>query len=254
MKKILLSASFALATLAAASAQASEAVHFESRAWSWNGLFGTYDKASLQRGYQVYKEVCSACHSMKLVAYRNLQEIGLSEEQVKEIAASYQVTDGPNDEGEMFQRPAKLSDRFVSPFANEKAARFSNNGALPPDLSLIAKARIQGPDYLYALLTGYVEPPAGKEKDIAPGMTWNAAFPGNQIAMPAIVNDDTVAYADGTKATKEQIAHDVVSFLNWAAEPELPARKSMGLKALIFLGVLTAMLYALKRKIFAKIH
>jgi ubiquinol-cytochrome c reductase cytochrome c1 subunit len=224
-----------------------------ARTWSHNGMFGTFDQGSLQRGLQVYLEVCAACHSLKLVAYRNLAEIGLDEKQIKAIAAEFEVTDGPNDEGEMFQRPAMPSDRFVSPFANDNAARASNNGALPPDLSLMTKARKGGADYLHALLTGYKEePPTGVT--ISEGMNYNIHFPGNQIAMAPPVADDAVEYADGTKATAEQLATDVTTFLAWAAEPELEERKRMGIKVLLFLFVLTGMMYALKCQVWADQH
>lgn len=225
----------------------------EARDWSFNGMFGTFDRGSLQRGYQVYTEVCAGCHSLRLVAYRNLSGIGLDEAQIKAAAAEFEVTDGPNDEGEMFSRPARPSDRFVSPFPNDNAARASNNGALPPDLSLMVKARIGGADYLYAMLTGYKEePPAGVT--LGEGMSYNTYFPGNQIAMGPPIADDAVEYADGTKATAGQIAADVTTFLAWAAEPELEERKRMGIKVLLFLIVLTAMMYALKRQIWKDLH
>lgn len=221
-------------------------------AWGWEGIFGTYDHAALKRGFQVYREVCSNCHSMDLLAYRNLQQIGFTEDEVKAIAAEKEVQDGPNDDGEMFMRPAMPSDAFVAPFPNEKAARAANNGALPPDLSLMNKARVGGPDYVYSLMSGYQDPPEGVA--LADGMNYNVAFSGNQIAMAPQIMDDLVTYADGTQATADQITKDVVAFLNWAAEPELEARKSMGLKTMLFLLVFTAMLYALKRRIWADVH
>ena len=224
-----------------------------ARDWSFDGMFGTFDRGAVQRGFQVYQEVCAACHSLKLVAYRNLSGIGLSEDQIKAIAAEVEVTDGPNDEGEMFQRPARPSDRFVKPFANDNAARAANNGALPPDLSLMVKARKGGADYLQALLTGYKEEPPDGIK-LSEGMNYNLYFPGNQIAMAPPVADDAVEYADGTKATADQIATDVATFLAWAAEPELEERKRLGIKVLLFLIVLTAMMYALKRQIWSDQH
>ncbi len=225
----------------------------EARDWSFHGMFGTYDRGALQRGFQIYREVCAACHSMSLVAYRNLTGIGLSEDQIKAVAAEYEVTDGPNEEGEMYSRPAKPSDRFVAPFANDNAARASNNGALPPDLSLMAKARKGGPDYLYALLTGYKEEsPEGVT--LMEGMQYNVYFTGNQIAMAPPLADDAVEYQDGTKPTLAQLAQDVTTFLNWAAEPELEERKRMGIKVLLFLIVLTAMMYALKRQVWRDQH
>ena len=190
---------------------------------------------------------------MSLVAYRNLTGIGLSEDQITAVAAEYEVTDGPNEEGEMYSRPAKPSDRFVAPFANDNAARASNNGALPPDLSLMAKARKGGPDYLYALLTGYKEEsPEGVT--LMEGMQYNVYFTGNQIAMAPPLADDAVEYQDGTKPTLAQLAQDVTTFLNWAAEPELEERKRMGIKVLLFLIVLTAMMYALKRQVWRDQH
>ncbi|MBC8339217.1 MAG: cytochrome c1 [Rhodospirillales bacterium] len=241
-------------THGAAPALASAAkVELPARNWSFNGMFGTFDRGSLQRGLQVYQEVCAACHSLKLVAYRNLSAIGLNEDQIKKIAAEFEVQDGPNDEGEMYARPARPSDRFVAPFANDKAARASNNGALPPDLSLMTKARKGGADYLHALLTGYKETPPDGVK-MGEGMQYNVYFPGNQIAMAPPLAEDAVEYADGTKATAEQLAADVSTFLTWAAEPELEDRKRMGVKVLLFLLVLTAMMYALKRQIWADQH
>ncbi|MFM7419135.1 MAG: cytochrome c1, partial [Alphaproteobacteria bacterium] len=177
------------------------------RKFSFDGVFGTYDRASAQRGFQVYKEVCAACHSMRLLSYRNLRDLGLTEAQVAAIASQFEIKDGPNDEGQMFERPGRPADRFRSPFANDAAARAANNGALPPDLSVMTKARAGGADYLFALLTGYVDPPAGVT--VMDGMHFNRYYPGNQIAMGAPLNPDQVDYADGTSATVEQMAHDV---------------------------------------------
>jgi ubiquinol-cytochrome c reductase cytochrome c1 subunit len=221
-----------------------------AQAWSFGGLFGTFDRASAQRGFQVYKEVCAACHAMKQLAYRNLGDIGLSDAEIRAIAADIQVTDGPNDDGEMFERPGRPSDRFRSPFANEKAARAVNNGAYPVDLSLIIKARPHGPDYLYALLTGYKdEPPPGVP--VMEGMHYNEWFPGHWIAMGRPLNDDQVVFADGTNATTSQMARDVTTFLAWAAEPELEQRRAMGVRVILFLIVLAGMTYAVKRKVWA---
>jgi cytochrome c1 len=191
---------------------------------------------------------------LKLVAYRNLSYLGLSPDEIKAVAAEKQVTDGPNDAGDMYQRPAKPSDRFVSPFPNDQAARASNNGALPPDLSLIVKARKGGPDYVYAILTGFKDAPA--DFKLPDGMNYNEAFSaGNKaIAMPPPLVDGTVTYADGTPSNKEQLAKDIVAYLNWTAEPELDYRHSLGIKVLAFLVVLTAVFYALKRKVWANIH
>ncbi len=196
--------------------------------------------------------MCAGCHSLSLLAYRHLAGIGFDEEAIKAIAAQDTVTDGPNDEGEMFERPARPADRVKAPFPNPQAARAANNGALPPDLSLITKARKGGADYVYALMTGYVEPPA--EVTVQEGMNYNAYFPGHQIAMPAPLSEDAVTYADGTPASVEQMAHDVTTFLAWAAEPEMEARKRMGVKTILFLIVLTGLFYAVKRKVWADVH
>ncbi|MDB5478748.1 MAG: fbcH [Alphaproteobacteria bacterium] len=226
---------------------AEEFIHPPKQDWSFEGPFGTFDRAELQRGFQVYKQVCAACHSMNYLSYRNLVDIGLSELEVKAIAAEYMVKDGPNDEGEMFERPALASDRFKAPFQNEKAARASNGGALPPDLSLITKARHDGPNYVYAILTGYVTPPA--DFKLGQNMNYNKFFPGHQIAMPPPLNSEgQVAYTD-VKATPEQMAHDVTAFLTWAGEPKMELRKQMGIKVIIFLTIFAAIMYAVKRKI-----
>jgi ubiquinol-cytochrome c reductase cytochrome c1 subunit len=218
----------------------------------FDGIFGTFDRAAAQRGFLVYKDVCSACHSLRLLSYRNLRELGFSDAEVRAIAASVTVQDGPNDEGQMFERPGRPSDRFRSPFPNEAAARAANNGAAPPDLSVITKAREGGARYIYGVLTGYEDPPAGVE--LQPGMQYNKYFPGHQIAMPPPLNSEgQVEYADGTKATVDQMAHDVVSFLQWAAEPEMEARKRMGVKIILFLAILGGIAYATKRKIWANV-
>lgn len=238
--------------LAVTSSIAAELAQPPDRDWSFDGVFGTFDRPALQRGFQVYTEGCAGCHSLRLVAYRNLAEIGFDVARIKKIAAEAEVTDGPNAEGEMYQRPARPSDRFVSPFPNANAARAANNGALPPDLSLITKARTGGADYLHALLTGYGDAP--KDVQMAEGMSYNPYFPGSAIAMPPPLSADQIEYADKTKATVSQMAEDVAAFLTWAAEPELEERKSLGIKVLLFLLILTGMLYALKRKIWAKLH
>lgn len=222
--------------------------------WSFDGPFGTFDRAQLQRGYKVYREVCSACHSMSLLSLRNLAEDGgpeMSVEEVKTLAAEFEIADGPNDDGEMFTRPGIPSDRFPSPFPNDQAARVANNGSLPPDLSVIAKARPHGPDYLYALLIGYEEPPAGVE--LREGMSYNAYFPGNEIAMGLPLFDEAIEYTDGTPQTVKQYAEDVSAFLMWAAEPKLEARHRMGFNVMIYLIILSGLLYAVKRRLFAKV-
>ena len=232
--------------------EAAAASEVPTHEWSFDGIFGTFDRAALQRGYQVFAESCAACHSLRLLAYRNLTEIGFSEDQVKKIAAEAEVRDGPNDEGEMFDRKGRPSDRFVAPFPNSQAARVANNGALPPDLSLIVKARTGGASYLYGILTGYRDPP--KDVKLADGMAYNAVFPNNAIAMPAPLSEDSVEYADKTKASVDQMASDVTTFLTWAASPELERRKNLGIKVMLFLLVLTGLLYAVKRKVWSDIH
>jgi len=223
-----------------------------AQGWSWEGVFGSYDRAAAQRGLQVYMEVCAGCHSMDLLYYRDLEGLGYSEDEIKAIAAEYEVEDGPDDEGEMFDRTAIPSDGFVSPYRNDNEARSANNGALPPDLTLIVDARPHGADYLYALLTGYSEEiPDGIE--LQDGMNYNAWFKGNQIAMAQPLYDDGVEYADGTPATVSQMASDVTTFLAWASEPNMEERKSMGIKVMIFLLVLLGLLIALKRRIWANV-
>jgi ubiquinol-cytochrome c reductase cytochrome c1 subunit len=230
---------------------AGPAIELPQQKWSMSGPFGTFDRAAAQRGLQVYKEVCSACHAMRLVAYRNLAEIGLSEDEVKAFAAGFQVKAGPNDQGEMFERAALPSDRFRSPFPNELAARAANNGAYPLDLSVITKARKDGWNYLHALMIGYSDPPEGTT--MMAGMHYNRYFSGNQIAMAAPLMDDRVTYADGTKATVDQMARDVTVFLAWAAEPELEVRRALGVKIILFLLVLTVLAYLVKKKIWADV-
>lgn len=230
----------------------SEAPAAPRQEWSFDGVFGTYDPAALQRGFQVYKEVCSACHPVKHLYFRDLTQIGYSEDQVKGIAAQVQVTDGPNASGEMYQRPGRPSDPIPGPFPNDEVARAANNGALPPDLSLITKARDGGPDYVYAILTGFTKAPAGFPMN--PNSYYNTAFPGHRIAMPPPLSPDAVKFADGTPATVPQMAHDVVTFLNWAAEPTLDERHRIGFKVILFLVVATGVFYAAKRKIWSRIH
>ncbi len=220
--------------------------------WPFDGVFGTVDRQSAQRGFQVYKEVCSACHGLYNLSYRNLKELGFSDNEVKEIAKNYTVKDGPNDSGEMFDRPAIPSDNFIHPYPNEQAARAANNGAYPPDLSLIIKAREDGANYVYSLLTGYREPP--RDFKLMPGLNYNPYFAGEQIAMPAPLSDGQVTYMDGTKATVEQMARDVTIFLQWAAEPEMEHRKSMGLKVTLFLIFFTIFFYVSKNRIWARIE
>ena len=221
--------------------------------WPFKGFFGRFDQSSIQRGFQVYREVCASCHGIKYISYRDLKDIGYNLDDIKSIASEYEITDGPDDEGEMYERFAKPSDKFVEPYQNKNAARAANNGAYPPDLSLITKARAGGADYLYNLLNGYrEEPPVGVE--LSEGMYYNIVYPGNQIAMPAPIMDEIVEYSDGTPATQDQIIRDITSFLVWASEPELEIRKNMGVKVLIFLTFITLMLLGVKRKIWKDIE
>lgn len=221
--------------------------------WPHQGAFGTYDRAALQRGFQVYKQVCSVCHSLKLLSYRNLADLGFNEAEIKALAADATVQDGPNDNGDMFDRPGRPSDAFVKPFPNDQAARAANHGALPPDLSLIVKARKGHESYVYSLLTGFGQTPPADEK-IAKGMYYNPYFPGHQIAMPPPLTADAVTYADGTKATVEQEARDVAQFLTWASEPKMEVRKQTGLKVILFLIVFAGVMYGVKRKVWSKLH
>ncbi|SMH51179.1 cytochrome c1 [Mesorhizobium australicum] len=255
---------------------AAEPTHFPIKKpvemdWSFAGPFGTYDKGQLQRGLKVYKEVCAACHSMKLVPFRALEELGYNEAQVKAFAAEYEVQDGPNADGEMFTRPGIPSDHFPSPFPNDEAAAASNGGAVPPDFSLIAKARAvergfptfvfdiftqyaeSGPDYIHALLTGYDEtPPEGME--IAEGTHYNPYFiAGKSLAMPKPINDDAVTYDDGSPQTVDQYSRDVSAFLMWAAEPHMEARKQTGFNVMVFLVLFAGLVYMTKRKIWAAV-
>jgi len=220
--------------------------------FSFEGPFGTYDRAALQRGFQVYRQVCSACHSLRHIAFRNLADEGgpsLTADQVRALASAYKVPAGPNEQGQTvdangqtLMRAATASDYLPSPFPNEQAARASNNGALPPDLSLIVKARVGGPNYVYSILTGYgQQPPPGVT--VGSGRFYNPYFRGTQISMPPPLNPDSVMYADGTMATVEQEAHDVVTFLSWAADPKMEERKRTGFSVIIFLIVLTSLLY-----------
>ena len=220
--------------------------------WPFHGFFGRFDQSSLQRGFKVYREVCAGCHGIKHVSYRDLNSIGLTKDEIKSLAAEYEIKDGPNDEGEMYMRFAKPSDKFVGPYSNDKEARLANNGAYPPDLSLIVKARAGGADYLYSLLNGYVDEP--EEFELNDGMYYNLIYPGKQIAMPQPIYDDMVEYDDGTIASQDQIIRDVTSFLAWTAEPELEERKSMGVKVIFFLILITLMLYAVKRKVWKDIE
>ena len=233
---------------------AGEAPEIESQDWSFAAPFGTFDRAQLQRGYQVYKEVCASCHGVRLLSFRNLGQTGgpeFSEAAVKALAAEAEIKDGPNEDGEMFTRPGRPSDRIPPPFPNKEAARAANNGAYPPDLSVMAKARVGGPDYLYALLVGYTDAPA--DMKMGEGMTYNAAFPGHQIAMAQPMTAEQVEYTDGTAPTLENYAKDVSAFLMWAAEPTLEERYRVGFRFMIYLIVLTGVLYFAKRRVWSKV-
>ena len=245
----------------------------EQQWWSFAGPFGTYDRAQLQRGFKVFKEVCSACHGLQYVAFRTLGEPGgpeFSEEEVKAIAAEYTVMDGPDSEGEMFERPAKPSDRWPSPFPNTEAAAAANGGAAPPDFSLLAKARAvergfpwfvidmfttyqeAGPDYIYSLLTGYEEAPHGVE--IGDGLNYNPYFiSGNAIAMAQPIDDEMVEYTDGTPATLENYARDVTAFMMWAAEPKLEERKRIGMATMLYLLAFAGLLFVAKKKVWSNV-
>ncbi|KAL9315615.1 hypothetical protein ACSQ67_016616 [Phaseolus vulgaris] len=283
---------FSFSTMAAAD-EAEHGLACPSYPWPHKGILSSYDHASIRRGHQVYTEVCASCHSMSLISYRDLVGVAYTEEEVKAMAAEIEVVDGPNDEGEMFTRPGKLSDRFPQPYPNEAAARFANGGAYPPDLSLVTKARHNGQNYVFSLLTGYRDPPAGVSSatgdtvcnlfhhclwpillsaicsvvidplhchslqlvsplpaapfsqrsppdpnlQIREGLHYNPYFPGGAIAMPKMLNDGAVEYEDGTPATEAQMGKDVVSFLTWAAEPEMEERKLMGFKWIFVLSL-----------------
>ncbi len=231
---------------------ATEAVKPMSLEWSFNGPFGYYDKAAMQRGYKIYREVCSACHSMKRIYFRNLADLGYTEDEIKALAGQYVVEDGPNDEGDMFERAALPSDHFISPFANDNAAKFANGGALPPDLSLITRARANGSNYVYSLLTGFENAPEGEE--VADGQYWNKYFPGHKLSMAPPLMDGLVAYEDGTPETVEQYAQDISHFLTWAADPHMEERKKTGFRVMIFLLIFAGVMYAVKKITWKDVH
>ncbi len=267
-----------MATIAPASASSEGGEGIAQQHWTFGGVRGHFDRAQLQRGFLIYKEVCSTCHGMRQLSFRNLVQKGgpeFPEEGVKTLAATYKVNDVPNDQGKVLKRPARLSDRLPSPFDNEQQARSANNGALPPDLSLIARARgveaeksffmvpwhmvkdiflsggyqEAGSDYLYALLTGYSDVP--KDLKMSDGMYYNTIYPGHQIGMPSPLSDGIVKYTDGTPAKIENHARDVAAFLSWAADPKLEERKRMGLMVMLYLLITSALLYAAKRYVWA---
>ncbi len=243
-------ACFLLIALLGVSAHAEETEQLKQLAWPFSGMTGYLDKKAAQRGFQIYSQVCSNCHSMNRVSYRNLADLGFTEAEIKAVAASKLVEDY-DDKGQRIMRPGKMSDAFVPPYPNEDASRAANNGAYPPDLSLIVKARHDGPNYVYSILTGFGPAPAD-EKPI-PNKYYNPYFPNHWISMPPPLSEGVVTYQDGTPATVDQMAKDVVTFLQWAAEPEMEQRKLIGLRVLIFLGALTTMLYVIKRRIWRNV-
>ncbi len=258
---------------------AGEAVKIDRQPWSFAGLLGRFDQNQLQRGFQVYKDACAQCHGISRIDFRNLAQPGgpgFNEDAVKGLAATFEVQDGPNDDGKMFKRPGRLSDKVPPPYANEKEARAVHNGAYPPDLSLITKARgveyhgslfahplhilkdmatgyqEAGADYVYALLTGYADPPA--DFKLTDGMNYNHAFPGHQISMPPPLSEGAIKYQDDTPATVDQMARDVVAFLSWAGDPKHDDRKRMGLLVIIYLLITAVLLYFAKTRIWSKMH
>ena len=260
MRKLLVTGAIAAASLATAAVAiaAGDTPHPPHKHWHFQGPFGTYDRAAAQRGYQVYQEVCAACHSLSLLAYRNLMELGLTENQVKDLIKDIQVPD-LNDDGQPIERPARPSDRFKKPFPNEAAAAAANNGKAPPDLSVIIKARENGPDYVHGLLTGYVPfdkltPEQIKEFAVTKDDNFNQYFPGHKIAMAPPLTDDKVTYVDGTKATTDQEASDVVEFLAWASEPHMEDRKRTGVRVVLFLLAMAGLMYAVKRSVWSDKH
>jgi ubiquinol-cytochrome c reductase cytochrome c1 subunit len=242
----------AFAGFAVAPAAAQELPPVPQQKWSFGGVFGSYDTAALQRGWQVYSEVCSNCHSMHYVHYRDLEGIGLTPAQVKAVAAGFTVPQGTDDQGNPKEGPATPADQLRSPFPNDKAARAANNGALPPDMSLLANSLEGHANRIYAILNGYTDPPPGFK--LQEGMNYNEYFPGHQIAMPQPLHDDQVTYADGTKATIPQMAHDVATFLTWASNPEMVQRKQIGIRVVLFLVLLGGLTYAVKRKLWSDVH
>jgi ubiquinol-cytochrome c reductase cytochrome c1 subunit len=250
MLRSLLAGAFAAGLLATpALAQEEPLLHQD---WTFNGIFGAYDLASAQRGFQVYSEVCSNCHSMNLLHYRDLSGIGLTPDQIKAVAAAVTVPQGVDDQGNPKTGPATPADAFRAPFANPQAARAAMGGALPPDLSVIINAREGHANYVYSLLNGFEDPPA--DFKMQPGLYYNKYFPGHQIGMPQPLHDGQVTFVDGTPNTIAQEAHDVVTFLDWAANPEMVERKQIGVRVILFLGLMTGLTYAAKRKLWSKVH
>jgi ubiquinol-cytochrome c reductase cytochrome c1 subunit len=253
MRRFLMVCAAALGTvLLGGAAMAQEGEPLPNEHWSFQSVFGTFDLAAAQRGFQIYSQVCSNCHSMHLLHYRDLSGIGLTPEQIKAVAATFTVPQGLDDQGNPKEGPATPADQFRSPFPNDAAARAANNGAVPPDLSLIVNAREGGPNYVYGILTGYADPPPGFK--VSEGLYYNKMFPGHQIHMPQPLRDGTVDFTDGTPNTLPQEAHDVITFLAWAANPELVERKQIGVRVVLFLMFMTGLTYAVKRKVWSDVH
>ncbi len=254
MRKSVLTAIAAFALALPISAMgAEEEIHLPKQTWSFDGVFGKYDKVQLQRGFQVYKEVCASCHSLQYISFRNLEALGYSEGQIKALANEYDIDDGPDEAGDMFKRKGRPADHLPKPYPNDAFARASNGGALPPDLSLMAKAREGGPDYIYNLLLGYEDAP--KDMTLADGMNYNKFFPGHQIAMPQQITDGRVTYDDKeTPTTAAQISKDVTAFLMWTAEPKLEIRHATGFRVLLYTLFFTILAYLLKRRIWSRIE
>lgn len=253
--RTLLAGAFAatlLATPLAAPAFAQDEPTMPNESWSFENPFGTFDLAAAQRGLQIYGQVCSNCHSLKFLHYRDLAGIGLTPEQIKAFAAQFTVPLGLDDQGNPKEGPALPASEFRSPYPNAEAAAAVFNGAVPPDLSVMVNAREGGPNYVYGILTGFVNAPAGFK--LQPGQYYNTMYPGHRIAMPPPLQDGTVQYIDGTKATLHQEAHDVVTFLAWAANPEMVERKQMGVRIVLFLIFMTGLTYAVKRKVWANVE
>ena len=228
-------------------------INFIETNWSFDGLFGTFDRASLQRGYQVYQEVCAGCHSAQHLSYRNLSEKGgpeFSIEEAKAIASQFEIQDGPNSDGEMFMRSARLSDKFAKPYPNVEASTAANGGAYPPDMSVLAKARVGGADYIYSLLLGYEEAP--ENFDLDDGVYYNKYMSGKKIKMSEPLSDGVVEYTDGTESSKIQMAKDVTNFLVWASEPHLESQHRMGFKTIIYLIILITLVYMSKQKVWSR--
>jgi ubiquinol-cytochrome c reductase cytochrome c1 subunit len=252
MRTLRFAALGAFATLLSVASAVAQEEPLPRENWSFERPFGSFDLAALQRGFQVYSQVCANCHSMQQVHYRDLSGIGLNEDEIKAVAANVTVPQGLDAQGSPKEGPGTPANQFRSPFPNDKAASAANNGAVPPDLSLIVNAREGGPNYIYGVLTGFVEPPEGFK--VGDGLYYNKYFPGHQIHMPPPLQDGTVPYTDGTSDSLSQQAHDVVSFLAWTANPELVERKRVGVRVVLFLAFMTGLTYAVKRRVWSDVH